>query len=313
MLRERFSRGFSRMFRNFANRSVPPRSGLPSVSNTIEMGFRISFFESSMSAIWAKKALKSVKAFSFSLSFGKRSRSCASISSTVRSWNVWMGKRVFASPFFTPPIDPTNMEFGISMPPSPFRCAWMYRARNSMESSKYLPSMKEPLISTPMKRTRRPAGGRSEPVGAAATPAERRTGARRVTRITARERARMSGRLPDARVVQLCDQQARVLEVLYLLKGQVDEVPVRDEERDEVERRRDNLHRRHEEGFQEALTFRANPLELIPELAREILGKESEGGASFACGVTVANPLALNDRHHRRRPDGREQEPGQTA
>src|SRR2546426_2873922 len=99
-----------------------------------------------------------------------------------------------------------------------------------MESSKYLPSMKEPLISTPMKRTRRPGldGGRSEPLGAAVPPATRRAGARRVTTITARERARMSGRLPDARVVQLRDQQSRILEVLYLLKGQVDEVPVRD-------------------------------------------------------------------------------------
>src|SRR6267378_1446323 len=174
--------------------------------------------------------------------------------------------------------------------------------------------MKEPLISTPMKRTSRPglAVGLLE-AAATGSPAVRRAGARSAATRTARERIRMSGRLPDARAVQLRDNLARVLQVLHGPEGQFEQVPVRYQERDEVERRRDNLHRRHEEGLQQSLALGADPLKLCPELAGEGLREESEPRPGLDRGVPVSDALTLDDRHHRGSPGGGEQEPGQTA
>src|ERR1041385_2093454 len=97
--------------------------------------------------------------------------------------------------------------------------------------------MKAPLMSTPIKRTRRPGFGAGCSMGRAGTgaPAAKRAGARSMAMRTAPDRYRMSGRLSDARTVQLRDQETRVLEVLNRLNGQVDEVFVRDQQGNEIE------------------------------------------------------------------------------
>src|SRR6266704_6154103 len=140
----------------------------------------------------------------------------------------------------------------------------MYWPRNSIESSKSLEFMNEPLMSTPMNMTRRPAFGASAasliPAG---TSAATHAGVRSIARRTARERVRMSGRLSGPRGAQLHGQGARVLEILHGVERQLQEVPISDEQRDEVDRGRDDLHRRHEERVQEALPFRADPLKFL--------------------------------------------------
>ena len=64
-------------------------SGSPSVSSTIEIGFKSSFFMSIMSPTCSKKALKSVNVFTRFV--GNIPWSWASICSTVRFWNISIG------------------------------------------------------------------------------------------------------------------------------------------------------------------------------------------------------------------------------
>src|SRR5258705_7501007 len=98
---------------------------------------------------------------------------------------------------------------------------------------------------------------------AAGTSAATHAGARSIAMRTATEMMRMSGRLPGARVVQLHDQRSRVLEVPHGLKRQLEEMPIPDQERDEVDGRRHDLHRRYEERVEEALPPPAAPAELL--------------------------------------------------
>src|SRR5438093_13549950 len=65
--------------------------------------------------------------------------------------------------------------------------------------------------------------------------------------IRAMSNMRMSGgRLSEVRIAQMDRQGPRVLEVLDAVERQVEEVLVRHQQGDEVERRRDHLHRRDE-------------------------------------------------------------------
>src|SRR5882672_2621325 len=175
--------------------------------------------------------------------------------------------------------------------------------------------MNEPLMSTPMKRTRRPGWGAwaFEVLGNPGRSAATRVGARRAAMRTATEMMRMSGRLPGARVAQLHDQRSRVLEVPYRLKRQLEEVPIPDQERDEVDCRRDDLHRGHEERVEEAFPLRAHPVKLLAELTGKALREEPERGLDLTRRVPIAYPLPLDDRHHRGGPGGGEEEPGQAA
>src|SRR5439155_24752893 len=83
-----------------------------------------------------------------------------------------------------------------------------------------------------------------------------------------------SGRLSEPRLGQFLGQGSRVLEVPYALEGQIEEMRVRHEQRDEVERRRDYMHRGNEERIQEPLALRGDPFEFLSQTPREAFGEE---------------------------------------
>src|SRR5437867_2906308 len=167
--------------------------------------------------------------------------------------------------------------------------------------------MKDPLMSTPTNMTRRPASG-----ACALGPPAHEGASRAVARI-ATQRARTSGRLPLARCAQLLDQLPRVLEVPHTLERQIEQVPARREHGGEVERRRDQLHRWHQERVEEPLPFLADPVELLLELADEAVGEQAEVLARAAGGAPGAAAAALDDPQDRGRARGGEQEPRQAA
>src|SRR5438093_11291719 len=121
--------------------------------------------------------------------------------------------------------------------------------------------MKEPLMSTPTNMTRRPASG------ACALGPPAHEGASSAAARIATKRARTSGRLPLSRSTQLLDQLPRVLEVPHTLERQIEQVPARREHGGEVERRRDQLHRWHQERVEAPLPLLAHPVAPLRRLA----------------------------------------------
>src|SRR5436190_23621704 len=124
--------------------------------------------------------------------------------------------------------------------------------------------MNEPLMSTPMNMTSRgvgtsgafapwpPSFGR--PLKCGIEFEEQLVASSAMVRIAILS-ARMSGHLLVARVAQLRLERAGVLEVLDAVEREVEQMPVRAQHGDEVERRRDHLHRRHDERVEQLLAL----------------------------------------------------------
>src|SRR5262249_50725083 len=120
--------------------------------------------------------------------------------------------------------------------------------------------MNEPLMSTPMNMTSRGAatsGALDEPLArlprCLSESLEQLVDRSATVRIAMR-RMRMSGHLlvrGVVRIAQLALQRPRVLEVLDAVERELQQVPVRAQHRDEVERGRDHLHGRHEERVEQ--------------------------------------------------------------
>src|SRR5262245_43143667 len=169
--------------------------------------------------------------------------------------------------------------------------------------------MNEPLMSTPTNMTRRGASSgagcavfaagfaASLPApGTASQPAAASASAPTAEATTSERSARMSGcLLLEVGIQQLAGERAGVLEVGDTLERQLQQVPVRRQEREEVERRRHQLHGRHEERVQQSLSLLAHPLELVPELREEVVGEDPELDRCGARGVGVRHALARDD------------------
>src|SRR4029077_5224731 len=170
--------------------------------------------------------------------------------------------------------------------------------------------MKEPLMSTPMNMTSRGAGASGALAGPFAKlprclieSLEQLVDSSATVRIAIRS-SRMSGHLlvgGIGRVAQLALQRAGVLEVLDAVEREVQQVPVRAQHRDEVERGRDHLHGRHEERIQQLLALVAGPLELGPELVAEAVREQPELLRRVAVGVRFDDSLARDDGKDRGR------------
>src|SRR5262245_44280220 len=136
----------------------------------------------------------------------------------------------------------------------------MYLARNSIELSKYLPSMNEPLMSTPTNMTSRPGAGGVAALGGAAP--QLKSEPIRMVPPSARLPGRLSGpHLGEARGLERGDQRAGILEVAHAAQRQIEQVAAGRQHGDEVERRRHHLHGRHQEAVEQPLALGGHPLE----------------------------------------------------
>src|SRR6266511_4136679 len=143
--------------------------------------------------------------------------------------------------------------------------------------------MNEPLMSTPMNITRRPRFAPAVwvspaglpftlssffsiwPLARSATPfrSTPHPEAMSAAASTTNRSVRMSGHLLVG-IRQLRLERAGVLEVADARERQVEHVPVRGQERDEVERGRHELHGRNEERVHQLLALLAGPRQLVP-------------------------------------------------
>src|SRR5215831_875281 len=160
----------------------------------------------------------------------------------------------------------------------------MYRARNSIELSKYFPPMNEPLMSTPTNMTSRPGAGGAAGCGFAKPNSD-------VTSTVAQS-ARMSGRLAGpgldhARALELENERTRVLEIAHAAERQLEQMPVGREHRDEVEGGRHHLHRRNQEAVEQALTLRRHPLELLAQPGGETVGEQAREPRRAVVGSSI--------------------------